>query len=340
VQLVRCVALLIALARGRRGVNVRQFAERHGWSWRAVYRDIETLRAAGVPVDHEHGWYRVPESWLPAGTVDVKPDELMALCVARQIAPGLKDTAIGRALDSLWSKLSTPGRQPSLALGDETWFRVGPPAAIDYGPHQVALDAVRAAVRERRALQIRYRKPDGIESDRVIEPVLVRWDAPAEALYVFAWCRMRDEMRTFAIHRIVRAELTKEPFAPRRGAVVEMSNAFRLWSRPSVERVVLRFSRRVAGEIRERRWHPTARMTDTDDGGVVLEMEVAASDELERLLLGYGADVAIDAPVALATRVHDRHAEAIAPARLGTLRSGRTGRPAQLPVAQRAPAKP
>jgi hypothetical protein len=43
----------------------------------------------------------------------------MALSVARQMAPGLKETAIGRALDSLWSKLSTPGRQPSLALGDE-----------------------------------------------------------------------------------------------------------------------------------------------------------------------------------------------------------------------------
>jgi predicted DNA-binding transcriptional regulator YafY len=74
VQLVRCVALLVAMARARRGVNVRQFAERRGWSWRAVYRDVEMLRAAGVPIDHEHGWYSVPERWMPAGTVDVKPE--------------------------------------------------------------------------------------------------------------------------------------------------------------------------------------------------------------------------------------------------------------------------
>lgn len=111
------------MARARRGVSLRQFAERRGWNWRAVYRDVESLRAAGVPVEHqEHGWFSVAEQWIPSGTVDVKSEELLALFVARHFAPGLKDTMVGRALESLWGKLSTPGRQPALALGDETWM--------------------------------------------------------------------------------------------------------------------------------------------------------------------------------------------------------------------------
>lgn len=317
------------MARARRGVNLRQFAERHAWHWRSVYRDVEALRAAGVPVEHEeHGWFGVADHWIPSGAVDVKREELLALFVARHLSPGLKDTMVGQALDSLWSKLSTPGRQPALPLGDEAWIHARTPAAIDYGPHRIVLDTVRDAIREHRALRIEYRKPDGAESQRIIEPAFVRWDPAAEGLYVVAWCQARGELRTFAVHRIVSARITDEAFAPRREALGEMSKAFRLWARCKVERVRLRFSPRVAGEVRERRWHPTERMTDVADGGVLLEMDVAAPEELERWLLGFGAEVQVEEPAALAARIRQQHADAIAPARFGVLRADRVQYPA------------
>lgn len=329
------------MVRTKRGVNIHQFAERHGWIPRTVYRDVETLCEAGVPVEQpEHGRFSVPQSWMPPVTVDVRPDELMALSVARELAPGLKDTAIGRGLASLWSKLSAPGHQPQLPLGDETWFYAGAMAQIDYGPHQIVLDAVRESLQARRALRIRYCKPDAEASERIIEPAFVRWDSAAEALYVRAWCRKREEMRTFAIHRIAHAELTDEPFTFRREAVSEMASAFRLWARKTTERVVLWFSPRVAGEVRERRWHPTARLADTDDGGVVLEMEVGAAGELERVLLGYGADVVIEEPAALAERIRQRHAEAAGPERLGMLRAARPDRSADAVAPHRRQSKP
>jgi predicted DNA-binding transcriptional regulator YafY len=332
--------LLVAMAGSRRGVNIRQFAARQGWNWRALYRDVATLRSAGVPVEHEHGRYRVPERWLPLASVDVGPEELAALSVARRLAPGLQDTAIGRGLASLWSKLSAPAHQPSLPLGDEAWFHASAPAAIDYSPHRLVLDAVREAIRSRRALRIRYHKPDGHESERTIEPAFVQWDAAAEALYVSAWCRERSAQRVFAIHRIARAELTDELFASRREAVADMSKAYRLWSRSATQPVVLRFSPRVAGEVRERAWHRSARLSDTSDGSVVLEMDIGDPEELERLLLGYAADVQVEAPAALAERIRARHAEAAAPAHLGMLRARRPEPPAAHASPHRAPSKP
>ena len=312
------------MARAKRGVNLRQFAERRGWNWRAVYRDVESLRAAGVPVEHqEHGWFGVAEHWIPSGTVDVTCEELLALFVARHFAPGLKGTRIGRALDGLWSKLSTPGRQASLHFGDETWLNARVPASIDYGPHQRVLDCARDAILQRRALHIHYRTPDGAQSDRVIEPAFVRWDPAAEALYVVAWCRRREAFRTFAVHRIMSAGITAEEVAPRREVVAEMSKAFRLWAGPKVEHVSLRFSPRVAGEVHERRWHATERWTELADGGVVLEMDIAAPEELERWLLGYGADVQVEEPADLAKRIQQRHADACAPERFGAVRAVR-----------------
>jgi hypothetical protein len=81
-------------------------------------------------------------------------------------------------------------------------------------------------------------------------------------------------------------------------------------------------------------------LTDTDDGGVVLEMDVGAPDELERWLLGYGADVAVEAPAALAERIRERHAEAAGPERLGMLHASRPARSTTGRGARRSREKP
>jgi predicted DNA-binding transcriptional regulator YafY len=109
------------------------------------------------------------------------------------------------------------------------------------------------------------------------------------------------------VHRIVAVESTDEPFATRGDPIDHMSKAFRLWGRPKVEHVALVFSARVAHEIRERRWHPSELICETPDGGVRLEMDIAAPEELERLILGYGPDVVVEAPTSLATRVREVH---------------------------------
>jgi predicted DNA-binding transcriptional regulator YafY len=323
-QIVRCITLLLAMARSRRGVALRRLADDRGWNLRALYRDVEALRAAGVPVEHdEHGWFHVDERWIPAGALDARRDELLALFVARRLAPGLRETAIGRGLDSLWTKLATPGRQPALPLGDETGFRCAAMAPIDLGPHRATIDAAREAIRARRVLHIHYRKPCGEESERAIEPAFLYWDSAAEALYLRAYCRARAAFRLFAVHRIASATPSDESFARRPDPGWEAAHAFRLWHRPSVEHVSIRFSPAVAGEISERRWHASQHLTETADGGVVLEMDVAAPEELERWLLGYGPDAQVVAPGWLADRIQRRHAQA-AGHRAGTLPAPRT----------------
>jgi predicted DNA-binding transcriptional regulator YafY len=100
-----------------------------------------------------------------------------------------------------------------------------------------------------------------------------------------------------------------------------------------VEHVAIRFSPLVADEIRERRWHATEHLSETADGSLVLEMTVAAPEELERWLLGYGPDAEVLAPAALADRIWQRHVEAAA-VRKGTLRAAHAG------VSRAAGAKP
>lgn len=303
------------MGRAKRGINIRQFADRRGWNWRAVYRDIATLRAAGVPVEHEHGWYRIPENWIPVGAVDIKRDELVALQTLRALVAGLRGTPLGQSLESLSVKLASTSRQVPLPLPERAWLLAAPSNAIDYRDHGSTLVALRDAIERKHALQLRYRRPTGEETLRVVEPAFVWWDARLETLYLRAWCRLRASFRTFAVQRIMSVAPLAESFVPRADATRELANAFRTWCGSVVERVVLRFSAAVAPEIRERRLHPTQQLVaEASDGSITIELRVAAPMELERCLLGFGPDVQILEPTELAARVAERHRRAITPA--------------------------
>ena len=316
-QLTRAAALLHALTRGSRGVVLKPFAERSGWKLRALYRDLKALEAAGFPVQHEHGRYWIEKGWMPAAALGLSQDELLSLFLARHTMAGLRGTRMGRGIDQLWARLAATEGQPTLVPAAPLPFGLRGSPAIDYSGHDATIEALQLAVGKRRAVRIRYRRPDGEESERVVEPGYLHWDGGLEAMYVVAWCRLRSAVRVFAVHRIGACQLLDELVDPRASTSERsLRRAFRVWYGEQVEHVVLRFLPPVAGEIRERRWHDSQRLHEESGGVVRLELDIAAPAELERWLLGFGAAVRVVAPSSLAERVHAAHVDA---AQLGTV---------------------
>jgi predicted DNA-binding transcriptional regulator YafY len=312
-QVVRALALLMEMARSRRGILLKPFAAKRGYPLRMVYRLRDFLIEAGAPIrqnpEAPTRW-QLMEGWLPASTVGPAKDELMALFVARQLAPGLRGTSVGRSLDSLWSKLAGPGSQQELPLNDATPLSIRALAAIDYSDHRLTIERLREASERRHAVRIRYRAPDAMTTDRVIEPGFLHWDGGLEAMYVPSWCRLRDAMRVFAVHRILSIEPLPNETAGSVPIRRALERAFRIWYRDKVEHVQVLFTPKLAGEIRERRWHTSQRMTDEPDGGVYLHLDVSAPEELERWLLGFGPDARVIEPARLADQIQRLHAQA------------------------------
>jgi predicted DNA-binding transcriptional regulator YafY len=64
-RIARLLQVLLELANSRRGLPLRTLAERGGWKLRSVYRDIEAIEKAGIPIERHEGRYRIMSGWTP-----------------------------------------------------------------------------------------------------------------------------------------------------------------------------------------------------------------------------------------------------------------------------------
>jgi predicted DNA-binding transcriptional regulator YafY len=206
---------LLSLLQGRRDWPGSELAERLEVSERTVRRDIERLRGLGYPVESltgPTGGYRLRAgSALPPLLLD--DEEAIAIAVglrtaARASVTGIEEAAV-RALVKLEQVLPARMRRRVRALGSATTtLPVGGPT-VD--PQH--LTVIAAACRDSERLRFSYRRRDGTDSRREVEPHSLvnlgrRW-------YLVAWDRQREDWRTFRVDRLARPAATGVRFAPR-----------------------------------------------------------------------------------------------------------------------------
>lgn len=163
--------LLLLQARGR--MTARELAQRLEVSDRTIYRDIDALSAAGVPVYAEPGpggGYALAEGYRTSLTGMVG-DEVRGLFMSGIPRP-LVELGFGKVLETALLKLlaALPAEQQQAAdrarervyLDAGAWFR--PPDAV---PH---LHTMQDAVWRDQRVRLSYRRRSGALGTRVVEP--------------------------------------------------------------------------------------------------------------------------------------------------------------------------
>jgi predicted DNA-binding transcriptional regulator YafY len=222
----RLLAMLLLLqAKGR--ANARELAERLEVSQRTVYRDLDALSAAGVPVHAERGaggGIVLADGYRQALT-QFNEDELRALFISGDNP--LADIGVGDqrpfALDKLAGALPEAQRRAVEMARDRIY--VDPRRWKQATQPREHLATLRVAIWEDRRVRLHYRDQHRRPSVRIIEPLgLV---AKAGIWYLVA--RSGDEMRTFRAERILAAEELDERFE--RPAGFDLVAFWREWSK-------------------------------------------------------------------------------------------------------------
>jgi predicted DNA-binding transcriptional regulator YafY len=140
---------------------------------------------------------------------------------------------------------------------------------------------------------------------RKVDPYHI-WYA-AGALYLIGYCHLRNDIRMFAIDRILTLTVTTLPCQLPLGFHVEeyVRNALMVMrGGPRID-VELRFDRKTSAWARNRIWHPSQKVTTGSNGCLTLELQVAETPELVGWILSFGAGVTVVHPDSLRRQVID-----------------------------------
>ena len=243
--------------------------------------------------------YELPGLWF-------SPAEIYALLTMQQLLENLQPGLLTPHVKPLLARLSA-----ILGTGDHSHEEVARRVRV---LHQAARDlqhehfaVVAQATLNRRRLRIaHYNRMEDRYTEREISPQrLVHY---RDNWYVDAYCHLRDDLRSFSIDAIRKAELLAARARDVAKAELDeyMKSGYGIFSGKKVIWAKLKFSPLAARWVATQKWHSKQKGRFEADGSYVLELPYSDDRELVMDILKHGPDVEVLGPSELRSRVRER----------------------------------
>lgn len=216
-------------------------------------------------------------------------DAQAARLLLERLAPYLR----GEALPMIWEE----------SIGGSIRHTEGSRVAAEL------LDACRQAAHNRQRLHVRYHSAHRDEvRERIIHPYHLlnhrgEW-------HLIGWCEWRQEVRQFFLGRVREWRLLEADASFVRTSDFDLDTYLQqglgVQHGTEVQTIQVRFSAFQARWIREREYHPSQRIEEQPDGGLILTIKVAGLDEVRRWILTFGAEAEALLPFVLRAEIGDQ----------------------------------
>lgn len=289
---------MLLLLTSRRKVTAREIAERFEISVRSVYRYVEELNVAGVPIDVVRGRYggifiadtfKLPSGFFTRGEYAAVENALTAMLST------MSDEDLISALEKLKRQQKSDRRELSVCGN----IIVDGGAWADLGKFPQKMKVCEQAVKDSLCLEIDYISRDGEHSKRVIDPYVLI--LKQNVWYVYAFCHTRQDFRTFKIGRIKGARFTGRGFTKEEIDRRDIPLNFEYTSEQLVP-VTLEIAANAVADVEE--WLGVDNI-EPRGNGLVANVSLPDDGMLVDKILGYGGKVKVVAPADLKKRVRE-----------------------------------
>lgn len=286
--------------------NAQTVAEHFQISTRAAYKDRRCLQnSLGAPLATDAtrgGWYYTDATYLlPFLALAEREAAALrrSLLAAQEYLDASGAEAVGMLLEHLAVYMPADVPQYELVRG-ALLPSAQSPVASDL------MDACRAANRNRQRMWLRYYSAHrDAESERIVQPhYLLHFRGET---YLIAWCELRQDFRDFYLGRVRAWRLLEGDCAfvrrPEFDIDAYLRQGLSLHRGQESVTVRARFSSYQARWIRERQYHASQQIEELSEGGLILTVRVAGTEEVKRWLMGYGAHVEVLEPATLRAQI-------------------------------------
>ena len=212
-RLSRLTSILIKLQSGPY-VSVNQLAKQFEVSKRTIYRDLQALEKAGVPlISIEGRGHGIMEGYTIPPLMFTE-SEANAIILGEKIIAKTKDESLidefRKAVDKIKSVLRHSEKEKVNFLSERTII------GRNWQDERTSnyLTEIQLALTHLKVLKLVYKKGGATEtSRREVEPFAIYYNSE-ENWILIAWCRLRNDFRNFRVDRIQHLNLLSENFAP------------------------------------------------------------------------------------------------------------------------------
>ncbi len=280
-RLDRLISIIMLLLE-RETVSAAELAESFGVSTRTIYRDLDAINQAGIPIVSKMGVHG-GAGIMQAYKVDKRlfsASDLTSLLIGLGGAQAVR----GEGLDTTLAKvrgLIPQSRQQEIeaaagriAIDLEPW----------YTGHRLreTMELAQAALDANRVLNFDYISGAGQATRRCVEPQRLLYKG--NSWYLQGYCRMRGAWRTFRLSRIEHMAMDAEVFTPRPFSPA-VFDAIQPPDTPMVE-ADIRFDALLLREIVD--FYGEGVITSHEGGTCTARVTIMDNEQGYSLLLSYG----------------------------------------------------
>ena len=195
---------IIYILLNKETVTSKELAERFEVSARTIYRDIDILSAAGIPIYTEkgrNGGISLLHDFVLNKTVltqEERNDILSSFKAVSAVGADRTDTAL-KKLGAMFGG------------GADSWLEIDFSSWADYKKTAETFEIIKSVIINKQVIEFEYFSGSGERTKREAEPLKLCFKGGS--WYLYAFCRFRNDFRFFKLTRIINVKIKEEIFS-------------------------------------------------------------------------------------------------------------------------------
>ncbi len=289
---------IVYILLNKKTTTAKELAERFEVSVRTIYRDIDMLSSAGIPVyasQGKGGGISLLDDYVLNKSVlsEDEQNEILFALQSLTVTQNPETEKVLSKLSSMFNKIKT------------NWIEVDlSPWGSDKNK-TCEFTILKNAILNHQIIEFTYFNSSGEKSSRKVEPVKLIFKV--HAWYLQGFCLTKNEYRTFKISRMSNIEITQEFFTDRISeglSVDEKEQNSQKWINVQVK-IAPQGAYRVFDEFDENE------ITRNQDGSFTVATSLPENEWLFHYILSFGTDIEVLSPQYILEMFHDKLDEII-----------------------------
>ncbi len=265
-------------------VTAPELAEKFEVSVRTIYRDIDALSGAGVPIYAEagrNGGIHLMNDFVLDKTV-LSEEEKQEILTALQSINSMNNIGSNQTLQKLSAIFN---------MSSENWLEVDFSRWGNNGTDNEKFELLKSAVIHQKCVKITYANSCGTISERIIKPLKMSYKSMS--WYLKAYCTEKQDYRIFKLTRIIDLEMLTDSFC--KSYFPELDEDETLGQ--AYNTIVLRFPKNISYRVYDE--FDKTKVSKKENGDLIVSVEMPEDEWLIGYLLSFGTQVDIIEPAYL-----------------------------------------